>query len=168
MGGGWRLASTGLNQLVDFVACVHGAQIEELHDRPRLRQLRGVVWWRSELLKQFPSHTGSGLPLLYHWAVAKVALHEEDYLIVSSKDLIATNVIEPPLHHRFYSDLVLVSACASGRQRWGNSWDDRIGVCRDQVLGQLNKFGVQAPDIAELCSSKFGEVGLRDLVRDKM
>jgi hypothetical protein len=146
------------------VARVHGAQIEELDNRPRIRQLWGVVRWRSELLQQFPSHTGSGLFFLYHWAVAKVALHEKNHLVVSSKDLVAADVIEPPLHQRLDSDFVLVSTRPSGCKRWGDGWNERLRIRGNQMLGQLDELGVQAPDITELGGSKIGEIGLQDSV----
>ncbi|KAL1844601.1 hypothetical protein VTK73DRAFT_2187 [Phialemonium thermophilum] len=148
------LTSPGFHQLVDLVPGVHGAQVEQLDDGPRLLQLGGVVGRRGELLEDLAAHAGGGLLLLDHGAVAEVALDEQAHLVVVHEDLVAAHVVEPALHERLDPDLVLLGAGAGRRQGRGHGGHEGLWVRGYEVLGELHKFGVEAAHISVLGGPK--------------
>ncbi len=104
---------------------IHGAQIEEFHDRPGFLQLGCVVGRWGELFEDLPAYTSRRLLLFHHRAVTKVALDKQLHLLIPDEDLTATDIVEPALHERFYADLILLrpgaSRCQGGRHGRHNS-----------------------------------------------
>jgi hypothetical protein len=139
---------------------VHGAEVEELHRRTSLNELRGIIGRRRKLLQDLSPDAGGGLLHLDQRAVAKVALHEKHHLVVLHEHLVAAHVVEPSLHEGLDARLVLVGPGSGRRDRWWNGRDKRLEVGRYQVVGELNEFGVQASDVAVLRGAESREVGL--------
>lgn len=78
--GGWgaaaELTSSPFDDFVEFVAGVHGAEIELFDNRPSIRQLRSFIRRRSELLKVLPPHAGGRLLHPVHGTVSEITLYE--------------------------------------------------------------------------------------------
>lgn len=139
---------------------VHGAQVEELDDGTGLLQLGGVVRRGGKLLEDLAPHTGRRLLLLDDGAVAKVAFDKELRLFVADENIAAADVVEPPLHQRFYARLILLGSGAGRGERRRYGRDKGIGVRRYQVFGKLDKLGVKATNVAILGSPIPGEIRL--------
>ena len=130
-----RLTPSGLDHLINLVAGIHGAQIEEFYYGASVGELGSIIGRGRELLEDLPPHTGSGLLHLDHGAVAEVALNKEDHLIIPHKGLVAADVVEPALHESLDADLILLRS-GTGRCKGGwNGGNEGLGVGGYQVLG---------------------------------
>jgi hypothetical protein len=106
------LTSSVLDHFVDLLLSVHTTKIEAFHNGATLKQLWVVVWWRRKLLEHLPAHARRRLLLPYDRTVTKVALHEEDHLLVPHKDFVAANVVKPSLQICLCASLVFIRAHA--------------------------------------------------------
>jgi len=152
--------SSRLHESIDLVSSIHGAEVKKLDNRTRLLQLGGIVGRRRKLLEDLPPHTSCRLLLLYYRAVAEVALNKQLHFLVPDENIAYTNVIKPPLHQRLDPGLILLSPRASRSQRWRDSRNDCLGICRDQVLCKFDKFGMETSNIAILRGSISGQACL--------
>ena len=167
---GWHLDSrapkkkkhtpSGFDHSIHLVTSIHRAQIEELDSWSSICQLGSIVWRGSKLLEDLPANACRRLLHLDKWAVAKIALHEQDHLVVPHQDLAAADVVEPALHRRFDAVLVLIGACSGGSHGRRDSWHESLRIGGDEMLTQLDELGMQPPDISILGGSERGQVCL--------
>lgn len=129
------LTPPGLDHLVNLVPGIHGSQVEQLHNRPRVRQLRRVIRRRRELLQDLAAHARGGLLHLDHGAVPKIALDEEHHLIIAHEHLATAHVAEPSLHEGLDTALVLLCAGAGRCQSGRHGGDECLWVGRYEVVG---------------------------------
>lgn len=149
-----------LDHFVNLLARLHGVEVEQLDDRSGLGQFRRVIGRWCELLDVFASHTGGRLLAPNNRAVTEITFDEEDHLFIADENFVAAHDVEPPLYRGLDARLVLIGADASRSNCRGNSRHEGLWVGRDQVLLQLDEFGVEAPDIAELSGAELGQVCL--------
>ena len=152
--------SARLDNLVNFLARLHGAQVKRLDGRASLEQLRSIVRRRSELLNVLAPDTGGGLPESDNRTVARVAFDEEDSLLVANENVVGTDCVQPPLHGGLDSDLVLVGADSCRGDGRRNSRDKGVRIGRDQVVGVLLELGMRSSHSPELCGAEPRKVGL--------
>jgi hypothetical protein len=105
--------SSRLDELVDLMPSIHGAEVKEFDNRASLLQLRGIIRWWRELLEYLPAHTGSRLFLFHHRAVTEVALDKKLHFLVPDENIARADIVEPPLHQRLDPSLVLFCPGAS-------------------------------------------------------
>ena len=134
------------------------------HHRPRLVQLRSIIWRWSELFQYFPSHACCRLLHPNNRRVAKVTLNKEHHLFIAHQHIIPTYTVQPPLYRSFDSRLVFVCTGTCRREAGRHSRDKGFRIGRNEVLRELDELGVCTADVAELCSSELGKVGLLVLV----
>jgi hypothetical protein len=156
-----KRASSCLDHPFELLASVEGAEVEHLDDRTGFVQFRGVIWWRGELFQDFPSHTCGGLLHSHDRRVAEITFHEENHLFVSHEDVVAADIVQPPLYGCFDPCFVFIGSSAGGSQARRDGRDKCFGVGRYEVFGELHKLRMCASHVAELGCTEFGEVGLQ-------
>jgi hypothetical protein len=124
-------------------------------------KLRRIIRRRCELLENPSTNTRRWLLHSNHWTIAEITLNEENHFIITHQYFISADIVQPPLQRSLHPRLVLVCASSSCCDRWGNRWDKCLRVRRYQMICQFDKLGVRAANIAELCCSEFGKVGLQ-------
>ena len=149
-----------LDDLLDLLLSLHGAQIESLDNRSSGGELWRVIRWRRKLLDDLTSNTRRRLFPSHYRAVSEVALDEEDHLLVSNEDFVAADNVQPPLYRRFQARLILLGAGACRGCSRGHCWYDSLWTGGDQVFAKLHKFAVHSADVAELSGSELGQIGL--------
>lgn len=85
--------STRLDDLVNLLAKVHGSEIERLDDGTSFEKLGGVIRRRSKLLDVLATNTCSRLLAPDNRAVAKVALDEEDHLLIAHENVVGADSV---------------------------------------------------------------------------
>jgi hypothetical protein len=91
------LTSPLLHDLLQLLLRLHCAQVKCLNNRSSSSELRGIIWRWRKLLDDLAPYACRRLFPTHDRTVPKVALHEEDHLFVSYKNVIAAHNVQPPL-----------------------------------------------------------------------
>ena len=95
-----------------------------------------------------------------HWTVPKIAFYKKDHLLVTNQHVVAAHDIKPSLYRVFHPPFIFVGSNTRGCGWRRHSRDECLGDGGYEVLSKLDEFRVEPADIAELCSSELGKIGL--------
>lgn len=102
------------------------------------------------MLKNLAAYTRGGLPDLDEGAVAKVTFDEEYHFVISHENIAAADIVEPSLHPCLYAVFVLIGTGSSRCDSRRHGGNESLGVGGDEMIRQLDKFGVQSSHITVL------------------
>ena len=132
--------SSGPHDPINLLTRFHCTQVKHLHDWPRPRQLRRVIWWWSKLFQHLPPNPSCRLLVPDHRTIPEIAFYKKLHFLIARKHAVAANCVKPALDRGLDARLIFFCACTSGRDSSRNSWNEGLWVGGDEMFAEFEEF----------------------------
>lgn len=149
-----------LNDSIHLLPSLHGSEVEKLDNWPSIMKLGRIIWRRCKLFDYLSPYPSSWLLHSYHGTVAGIAFNKEHHLVIPHENVVTTNIVEPSLQRGFGSSFIFICSGTGGRESGWHCRHKSFRVRGDQMVRQLDEFGMCAFYGSNLCGAKFWEIRL--------